>query len=88
MTSTMEEGWGAQLPEEDNQSSDEDNFVDGDIRVRWRRNWRQREADLLLRTVYANAVPFTLRMPNNAIVSSPIMHTMEEQRCKTMSLIT
>ena len=70
MTSTMEEGWGAQLPEEDNQSSDEGNFVDGDIRVRWRRrHWRDREADLRLRTAYANAIPFTLRMPNNAIMS-------------------
>ena len=80
MTSTMEEGWGAQLPEEDNQSSDEDNFVDGDIRVRWRRrHWRDREADLRLRTAYANAIPFTLRMPNNVPNNGEVNAIMSEE---------
>ena len=67
----MEEGWGAQLPENGNQYDDEGILVDGDIRVRRRdrRNWRDRAADLRMRTVYANAVPFTLRMPNYAIMS-------------------
>jgi hypothetical protein len=80
VTSTMEEGWGAQLPEEDNQSSDEGNFVDGDIRVRWRRrHWRDREADLRLRTAYANAIPFTLRMPNNVPNNGEVNAIMSEE---------
>ena len=71
MNNTMEEGWGAQLPADGNQYDDDGILVDEDIRVRRRdrRNWRDRAADLRMRTVYANAVPFTLRMPNYAIMS-------------------